>query len=95
MISFALHICKEVQSKKEEKKEGALSHTFAGQFHRSGGCLIDTSKVKAWFKLIATSQVELSHLLFSEAHRPCLKAFRGKIRGFLISIWETYVCPSP
>lgn len=36
----------------------------------------------AWFKLKATSQVELSHLLFSEAHRPCLKALRGEIRGF-------------
>ena len=48
----------------------------------------------AWFKLKATSHVELSHLLFSEAHRPCLKALRGEIRGFLISIWETYVCLS-
>lgn len=48
----------------------------------------------AWFKLKATSQVELSHLLFSIARRPCLKALRGKIRGFLICVWETYVCPS-
>lgn len=43
----------------------------------------------AWFKLKATSQVELSHLLFSEAHRPCLEAFSGQIRGFLISTWDT------
>lgn len=44
----------------------------------------------AWFKLKATSQVELSHLLFSEAHRPCLEAFRGQTRGFLISTWDTH-----
>lgn len=48
----------------------------------------------AWLKLKATSQVEVSHLLFSEAHRPCLRPFRSEIRGFLISIWDTYVCLS-
>lgn len=43
----------------------------------------------ARFKLNALSHVELSHLLFSEAHRPCLEAFRSQIRGFLISTWDT------
>lgn len=42
-----------------------------------------------WLKLKAASQVELSHLLFSQARRPCLEAFGGQIRGFLIPMWDT------
>lgn len=64
-------------------------NAFAGQIHMIQRCLIATGWVLAWFELKATSQVELFHLLFSEAHRPCLEALRGKIRGFLISIWDT------
>lgn len=41
-------------------------------------------------KLKPTSQVELSHLLISETHCPCLKALRDKIRGFLICLRETH-----
>lgn len=49
----------------------------------------------AWLKLKDTSQVELFHLLFSEAHRPCLEALRGEIRGFLISRWDTCLSQLP